>query len=101
MGVDIFGPWNIISRGMRGGHAKFKRWAVMFSCMCSRAVHIEVIEMMSTSSFINALRRFFAVRGPTKQIGSDCGTNFVGASRELGMDNTDLDLGDISNHLST
>lgn len=58
----------------------------MFTCMSSRAVHLEVIETMDTSSCINALRRFFALRGPAKQLHSDCGTNFVGACKELGMD---------------
>ncbi len=78
VGVNVFGPWEVISRCTRGGVFNSKRWAVMFSCMCSRAVHIEVIEAMSTSSFINALRRFFVIRGPAKQIRSDCGTNFIG-----------------------
>ncbi|KAK0143407.1 hypothetical protein N1851_018479 [Merluccius polli] len=67
-------------------HHHSKRWAVMFSCMCTRAVHIEVIEAMSASSCINALRRFFAIRGPAKQIRLDQGTNFIGACRELNMD---------------
>lgn len=40
---------------------------------------------LPASTFINALRRFFAIRGPAKQIRSDCGTNFKGACRELGM----------------
>lgn len=88
VGVDVFEPWDVVSRRTRGGHTNSKRWAVMFSCMSSRAVHIELIESMSASSFINALRRFFATRGPAKQIRSDCGTNFVGASRELGMEST-------------
>ncbi|KAI3376793.1 hypothetical protein L3Q82_000384 [Scortum barcoo] len=44
---------------------------------------------METSSFINALRRFFALRGPVKQIRSDCGTNFTGACKELHMVLTD------------
>lgn len=57
----------------------------MFSCLSSRAVHIEVIESMDTSSCINALRRFFAIRGPAKQLRSDRGTNFIGACKELGM----------------
>ena len=57
VGVDVFGPWEVVSRRTRGGHSNSKRWAVMFSCMCSRAVHIEVIEAMSASSFINALRQ--------------------------------------------
>ena len=41
---------------------------------------MEVIESMSASSCINALRRFFSIRGPVKQLRSDRGTNFVGAS---------------------
>ncbi|XP_028656694.1 uncharacterized protein LOC114650672 [Erpetoichthys calabaricus] len=86
VGVDLFGPWEVSTRRTRGGHANSKRWAVLFTCLCTRAVHIEVVEEMSSSSFINALRRFFALRGPAKQLISDCGTNFVGACRELGME---------------
>ncbi|XP_059829765.1 uncharacterized protein LOC132396202 [Hypanus sabinus] len=88
VGLDVFGPWTINTRRTRGGQAESKRWAIMFSCMSSRAVHIEVIESLDTSGCINALRRFFALRGPAKQLRSDCGTNFVGASKELGMDKT-------------
>ena len=38
---------------------------------------------MDTSSFINALRHIFALRGPIWQIHSDCGTNFKGGYKEL------------------
>lgn len=48
--------------------------------MSKRAIYNEVLESLDTSSFINALRQFFAFRGPAKQW--DCGTNFIGASRE-------------------
>ncbi|XP_041115383.1 uncharacterized protein LOC121320779 [Polyodon spathula] len=41
---------------------------------------------MDSSSFINALRRLLSIRGPAKQIRSDCGTNFIGACRELKME---------------
>ena len=51
--------------------------------MYSRAVHIEVVPTMDTSSFTNALRRFYAVRGVCKQIRSDNGTNFVGARGQM------------------
>ena len=44
---------------------------VLFTCMSTRPVHIEVIESMDTSSCINALRRFIAIRWPTKQLRSD------------------------------
>ncbi|XP_026042220.1 uncharacterized protein LOC113033090 [Astatotilapia calliptera] len=83
VGLDVFGPWSVVARRTRGGLAHSKRWAVIFTCMAVRAVHIEVIESLDTSCFINALRRFLAIRGPVKQIRSDRGTNFVGASTEL------------------
>ncbi|KAM7373874.1 hypothetical protein PAMP_006564 [Pampus punctatissimus] len=88
VGLDVFGPWSIVTRRTRGGQAESKRWAIMFSCLSSRAVHIELIESMDASSCINAFRRFFALRGPVRQLQSDCGTNFIGASKELEMDNT-------------
>ncbi|XP_061908363.1 uncharacterized protein LOC133653277 isoform X1 [Entelurus aequoreus] len=89
VGLDVFGPWSVTTRRTRGGQAESKRWAVLFTCMSTRAVHIELIESMETSSFINALRRLFALRGPAKQIRSDCGTNFIGACKELHMVLTD------------
>ncbi|XP_057209258.1 uncharacterized protein LOC130566061 isoform X1 [Triplophysa rosa] len=88
VGLDVFGPWTVVSRRTRGGVAENKRWAILFTCMSIRAVHIEVIESLNTGSCINALRRFFAVRGPAKQLSSDRGTNFIGASQELGMQAT-------------
>ena len=78
VGHDVFGPWQICAQRTRGGLAHSKHWAVLFACMSTRAVHTEVIESMDTSSFINALRRFLAIRGPVIQLGSDGGTNFVG-----------------------
>lgn len=83
VGLDVFGPWTVSSRQTRGRSVESKRWAVIFTCMGIRAVHIEVIESLDTSSFVNALRRFLAVRGPVKHIRSDRGTNFVGACNAL------------------
>ncbi|KAK2895109.1 hypothetical protein Q8A73_014597 [Channa argus] len=85
VGLDVFGPWNVCTRRTRGGQANSKRWAVMFTCLSVRAVHIELIESMDSSSFINALRRFISLRGPVKQIRSDCGIKFRGACKELRM----------------
>ena len=84
-GVDVFGPWTIVSRRTRGGLANSKRWAVLFTCLTIRAIHIEIVEEMSSSAFINALKRFVSIRGEVKEFRSDRGTNFIGASNELGF----------------
>ena len=86
VGVDTFGPWEVIARRTRGGHANSKRWAILFTCLTCRAVHIEVVDSRSSSAFINAFRRFIAIRGEVKEIRSDQGTNFVSATDDLGID---------------
>ncbi|XP_021352865.1 uncharacterized protein LOC110449992 [Mizuhopecten yessoensis] len=83
VGIDTFGPWSVVSRKTRGGMAQSKRWAIIFTCLTTRGVHIEVVEEMSSYSFINALRRLIALRGNVKEIRSDRGTNFIGAADEL------------------
>ncbi|TKS64954.1 hypothetical protein D9C73_027746 [Collichthys lucidus] len=92
VGLDVFGPWTVTTRRTRGGAAESKRWAVIFACLSTRAMHLEVIESMSTSSFINAMRRFLSIRGPVKHLRSDRGTNFIGACRELQINTDDPEI---------
>lgn len=77
-GVDCFGPFYT-----KRGRTQVKRYGVLFTCLVTRAVYIEVAESLSTDSFINALRRFIARRGQVTVIRSDRGTNSVGAEKEL------------------
>ncbi|PFX13107.1 hypothetical protein AWC38_SpisGene22835 [Stylophora pistillata] len=60
-----------------------KRWGLVFTCLNGRAIHIDVQESMDAGSFICALRRFFAIRGPTAVLRCDTGTNLVGGHIEL------------------
>ena len=76
--VDYFGPWHI-----KEGRREVKRYGVLFTCLASRAVHLEVASSLSTDSFLNAYRRFVGRRGPVRQLRCDQGTNFVGAKNEL------------------
>ena len=99
VGLDVFGPWSVMARRTRGGHAKSKRWAMLFTCMSVRAIHIEIIDEMDASTTINALRRFFAVRGPAKKLKSDNGTNFVGACNELSQLMSETDLNQVREFL--
>ena len=77
-GIDYFGPFYVTL-----GRRQEKRYGVLFSCMASRAVHLEVAYSLSTDSFISALRRFMCRRGSVKSFRSDNGTNFVGGQREI------------------
>lgn len=72
-----------MTRRTRGGVTNCKRWAILFTCLTNRGVHIEVVDEMSGSSFINAHRRFVALRGPVKKIRSNRDTNFVGSTNDL------------------
>ena len=83
VGFDVFGPWQVSTRKTRGGAVNSKRLGLVFTCLNCRAIHIEVLETMTASSFICALRRFFAVRGPPAVLRCERGTNFVGAKAEL------------------
>ncbi|XP_048730040.2 uncharacterized protein LOC125647403 [Ostrea edulis] len=85
VGVDTFGPWLTTQGRTRGGTVNQKILALMFTCLVSRAVHLEAIEELSTASFINALRRFIALRGPDIQFRSDSGTSFTGSVHELNI----------------
>ncbi|KAL0188999.1 hypothetical protein M9458_016098, partial [Cirrhinus mrigala] len=77
-GMDCFGPFLI-----KIGRRTEKRWGVLFKCLTTRAVHLDLLPSLSTDSFLMALRRFIARRGTPAQLWSDQGTNFRGGEREL------------------
>ena len=72
-----------MSRGR--GRAKEKKYGLILTCVASRAIHIEVLNSLDTDSFINALRRFIARRGPVKRLRSDNGTNFTSGKKEIAL----------------
>ena len=76
--VDYFGPFVIKQR-----RCEIKRYGCIMTCMTTRAIHLEVALDLSTSSFINVLRRFVARRETVKCLYSDNGTKFVGLERIL------------------
>ena len=89
VGCDVFGPFPV-----KEGRKHFKRYGLLFTCMSSRAVHIEVLDDLSTDCFIQSWHCFLALRGNVKLLRCDNGTNFVGANNEITklfseMDNSD------------
>ncbi|XP_067945305.1 uncharacterized protein [Watersipora subatra] len=78
VGIDCFGPYTVKDR-----RTEAKRWGLIFVCLYSKGIHIELLEQMSTDAFLNALRCFMCIRGPVSTIYCDQGTNFIGARNEL------------------
>ncbi len=78
VGMDCFGPFLV-----KEGRKECKKYGLLFTCMASRAVHIEILDDMTTDAFLNGLRCLIAIRGPVRTLFSDRGTNFVGACNEL------------------
>ncbi|XP_035233021.1 uncharacterized protein LOC118204838 [Stegodyphus dumicola] len=79
IGIDLAEPLFLKNGG--------KAWIVLFTCAVYRAIHLELVNSLSTDfstdTFLLALRRFVARRGRPRIIYSDNGTNFRGASNDL------------------
>ena len=83
-GLDIFGHFNIFDRKTtRSNVGSRKIWVLIFVCLTSRAIHLEVLPFMDTSSFRNALQRFICMRGTPKLIRSDNGSNIVSTKSQI------------------
>lgn len=93
-GVDCFGPF-LVKRG-RGTE---KRWGIVYKCMTTRAVHIEVLHHMDTDSFLMSFRRFQSRRGSPITLLSDQGTNFRGGESEL-KESFEAMAEELKNHLA-
>ena len=78
--VDFAGPLYTV-QGRR--KPRQKRWLCLFTCLETRAVHLEMAWGLDTDTFLNAFARFTSRRGVAKEVISDRGTNFVGAVGEL------------------
>lgn len=77
-GLDYFGPIEVIVKRSRE-----KRYGALFTCLVTRAVHLEIATSLNTDACIMAIRRFVGRRGCPAHIYSDNGTNFRGADHEL------------------
>ncbi|XP_077287536.1 uncharacterized protein LOC143912178 [Arctopsyche grandis] len=82
VGIDFAGPFPVKS-GCNKNSKIIKGYVCVFVCFSSKAVHLELVGDLTSSNFLNCLRRFVARRGRPNTIYSDNATNFVGASREL------------------
>ncbi|XP_076301933.1 uncharacterized protein LOC143220081 [Lasioglossum baleicum] len=81
-GVDYAGPIPMLMTRARGQHTT-KGYIVVFVCLCTKAVHLDVVSDLSSASFIAAFKRFVARRGKCTKMLSDNATTFRGADQLL------------------
>lgn len=77
-GVDYFGPINVTV-----GRRTEKRWGALFTCLTTRAVHLEIAYKLDVDSCILCFSNFMNRRGRPKSIFCDRGTNFIATERVL------------------
>lgn len=95
VGVDYFGPFNV-----KIGRSTVKRYGCIFTCLTTRAVHLEVAHTLTTNSFIAAFQRFTSRRGTHEKVYSDNGTNLVSGELELRKSMEQWNQANISRYMS-
>ena len=70
--VDLFGPYEV--KGSVNKRIRKKVYGVLFSCLVTRAVYIDVASDYSTNAFLMVLRRLVSLRGYPRHIFSDNGS---------------------------
>lgn len=58
-----------------------KRRGIIFKCLTTRAVHLNLLTAIDTDGFLMALRQFIARRGTLADLFSDQGKNFKGGGK--------------------
>ena len=79
-GLDYLGPLYIKSRD-----DSKKVWICLFTCLVTRAIHLELLQDMSTEEFLLGFRRFTAQRGCPSEIISDNSLTFKTANKALDL----------------
>ncbi|CAI6357195.1 unnamed protein product [Macrosiphum euphorbiae] len=82
VGTDYGGPY-LIKECKRRNTKTTKVYIALFVCMATKAIHLEIVSDLTADAFLAALDRFVARRGVPAHVYSDCGTNYVGAARQL------------------
>ena len=79
IGVDFAGPLYVREQTT----TMKKVYIALFSCCVTRAIHLELVEDLSTGAFIKAFRRFAGRRGTPVLIISDNAKTFEAADKAL------------------
>ena len=79
-----------------------KDYIASFTCAVVRAVHLEVVEDLSSESFIRAFRKFVSRRGVPERLISDNVKNFKDCSKRFtSLSNQILEAEKMQKHLAS
>ena len=81
-GVDFAGPLFVRESS---SSSSTKVWICLFTCLVTRAIHLDIVEDLSTNTFMRCLKRFAAQRGLPHKFTSDNGKTFKVAARLLDL----------------
>ena len=77
-GVDYLGPYSF-----QQNRSVCKTWGILFTCSCTRCIHVEIVTSLNLNSFPLAFSRFTNLRGAVDTFFSDNGSTFCAASEKL------------------
>ena len=77
-GLDYFGPYSF-----RVGRSTRKAWGLLFTCLCTRCLHVELVTSLDLNSFLLAFSRFTNLRGAVDTFIQDNGSTFCAAADRL------------------
>ena len=81
VGLDYMGP--IVVKNLSGNRQK--TWVCLYSCLCTRAIHLEYVTLLSAESFLACLQRFVARRAFPSSIYCDNASQFTLVKRTLDL----------------
>ena len=79
--LDFFGPY--VLKGETNKRARSRGYGVIFNCLLSRAVHLDLATDYSTDGFLLVIRRFISIRGCPIKVWSDRGSQLRSADKTL------------------
>lgn len=82
-GVDFAGPFELKVLNREGKQVVRQKSWVVFVCLKTRAIHIDIVTDITSVSFLACFERFIARRGRCERMYSDNGITFVGAAKAI------------------
>ena len=112
--IDEYSPWEKVASDFFGPfitcheckihncphEQKTKAWGCIFTCLQTRAIHLELVEDMTTATFLKAFIRMTSRRGMPNFVWSDNAKTYKGANKLLRRLFNDIDWSEVQNYAS-